>query len=69
MVIELWSALAHLLYNLQKSFFTQSERLAFSFSNVTILVKFEERLSKYESNENCRSKSHISTSEPYYGSE
>ena len=32
-------------------------------------MKFEERLSKYESNENCRSKSHISTSEHYYGSE
>ena len=35
-------------------------------SNATIFVKFEERLNKYESNENCRLKSHISTSEHYY---
>ena len=61
MVIELWSALACSLYNLQKSFF--------QLSNVTIFVKFEESLSKYESNEICWSKSHISTSEHYYGSE
>ena len=51
-VIELWSALARSLYNLQKSFFYSRKDQAFSFQNVTIFVTFKERLSKYESNEN-----------------
>ena len=44
---------------------SQAERPGFQLSIVIIFVKFEERLGKYESNENSRSKSHISTSEPY----
>ena len=67
-VIEIWSALACLLYNLQKSFFHSQKDQAFSF-RMSPFVKFEERQSKCESNEDCRSKSHISTSERYYGSE
>ena len=43
----------------------QAERPGFSLSIVIIFVKFEERLGKYESNENSRSKSHIFTSEHY----
>ena len=45
--------------------FTQAERPGFWLSIVIIFVKFEERLGKYESNENSRSKSHIFTSEHY----
>ena len=66
-VIELCSALARSLYILQKSFFHRKTRLlAFECH---LFVKFEERLSKYEPNEDCRSKLHIFTSGHCYGSE
>ena len=68
-VIELWSALACSLYNLQKSFFQRRKKQAFSFRMSPFFLKFEEKLSKHESNKNCPSKLHISTSEHYYGSE
>ena len=77
-VIELWSALARSLYNLQKSFFHSRKDQTWlspflwnlkKGSAPTIFVKLAERLSKHESNENCRSESHISTSKNYYGSE
>ena len=44
---------------------SQAERPGFQLSIVIIFVKFEERLGKYESNENSRSKLHIFTSEHY----
>ena len=50
------------------SFFHSRKDQAFSFRMSPFFVKFEGRLSKYDSNENCQSKSHISTSEHYYGS-
>ena len=40
---------------------SQAERPGFQLSIVIIFVKFEERLGKYESNENSRPKSHIFT--------
>ena len=64
-VIELCSALARSLYNLETSFFRRRKDQAFSFRFSSFFVKFEEKLGKYESNENSRSKSHIFTSEHY----
>ena len=49
------------LFNIQKSLLCSWKDEAFWI--VTIFVKFEEKLIKYESNENNRSKSHIFTSE------
>ena len=47
---ERWGALAHLIVNPQKSLILQSERPHFQHSNVTVFIKFEEKLSKHESN-------------------
>ena len=44
---------------------SRSERPGFWLSNTNVFVKFEERLSKYESNQNSRSKLSIFTSGHY----
>ena len=40
---------------------SQFERPVLHLSNLAIFIKFDKKLSKHESNENCQSKSHFST--------
>ena len=54
-VIELWSTLARSIFNIQEYFFPVGK------TSVTVMVKFEEKLLKYELDKKCRSKSHIFT--------
>ena len=42
-----------------KKTLSQSEKPGFSLLNITVFIRFEEKVSKYESNENCLPKLHI----------